>query len=658
MQLLNGPCPLAVESLCQVVKIESVAKASSVSGGIKVDKKIVTLADIERYEQIPIEERLVAHNTYDMIQHGASLDPQAPALSFFMAGASYKEATSYSYAEFLGEVNRTANMLNDLGVGPTDVVSYLLPNLPQTHFVLWGGQAAGIVNPINPLLDAEIIQEICVHAKTKVLVALGSVPGSDIWEKVTQIRDQLPELQAIIRVMGASDEAAGIYGYEQTVSRYNADKLDSGRQIRANEIASIYHTGGTTGTPKLAPHTHFNEVAMVAMVRPTWTKLQPGDTFMCGLPLFHVNGTVVTGSLPLSVGAHILLMGTKGYRDPGVIENFAQIVEHYRGVFFSAVPTVLSMLLGALDKSADISSLKFLLCGAAPLSPQLCEKFEARTGMKIAEGFGQTEGTCGSIINPIEGLCKVGSIGLRLPYQQAKIFILDQDGRYVRDADVDEIGTLCIKGPNVFPGYLEERHNRNVWPKQDWLNTGDMGRQDEDGYFWLTGRSKELIVRGGHNIDPAIIEGPAAAMEGIELAAAVGQPDAHAGEVPVVFVQLREGAQITPEEVLDYLTKRIGERAAIPKDAFIMKQLPLTAVGKLFKPKLCWLAIERVYCEVLQSIASMVDSLSVSVGEHPVHGTLASITAKLSAGQDEAELRQQVEELLGPYMTRYDLQLR
>ena len=160
--------------------------------------KSVSLADIEQAEQTPIEKQLVADNTYDMIRHGTSLDPQAPALSFFMDGANYKKATTYTYAEFFGEVNRTANMLYDLGIGPNDVVSFLLPNLPQTHFVLWGGQAAGIVNPINPMLNAAVIQEICEHAKTKVLVALGSLPGSDIWEKVESIRDDLPDLKAIV----------------------------------------------------------------------------------------------------------------------------------------------------------------------------------------------------------------------------------------------------------------------------------------------------------------------------------------------------------------------------------------------------------------------------------------------------------------------------
>jgi len=303
-----------------------------------MENGLASLAEIEQIEETPIEKRLTVDNTYDLIRQGAALDPAAPALTFFMDGNAYKESVTYSYAKFLGEVNRAANMFNDLGIGPNDVVSYLLPNLPQAHFVLWGGQAAGIVNPINPMLNAEVIREICVHAKTKVLVALGALPGTDIWEKVEKIRGKLPELQTIIRVMGPGDEAAGIYGYKETAAKYSAEKLDFDRKIRPDDIAAIYHTGGTTGVPKLAPHTHLNEVAMVEMVHLNFGELRQGDTFMCGLPVFHVNATTATGSFPLAVGGHILLLTPKGYRDPGVVKNFSHIVEHYRGVFFSAVP--------------------------------------------------------------------------------------------------------------------------------------------------------------------------------------------------------------------------------------------------------------------------------------------------------------------------------
>ncbi len=185
--------------------------------------KITCLADVEEIEKVPIEERLTAFNTYDLIKQGVDLNPDALALSFLISGDSYKEPMQISYKELIAQINQTANLLYDLGINSKDVVSYLLPNAPHTHYVLWGGETAGIVNPINPLLEASTIRDICLAAGTKVLVALGEVPGSDIWQKVTEIRNELPDLKAIIRVFGPSDEKEGIYGFYEVIGKYSGD---------------------------------------------------------------------------------------------------------------------------------------------------------------------------------------------------------------------------------------------------------------------------------------------------------------------------------------------------------------------------------------------------------------------------------------------------
>ncbi len=616
--------------------------------------RIKTLADIEEFERVPIEQRLPCLTTYDMLKHGAAINPEATAISFFPSGEDYANPSQITYRNFLTQITRTANLFHDLGVGPRDVITYLLPNLPQTHYVLWGGEAAGIVNPINPMLEASTIREICQAAGTKVLVALGEFEGSDIWEKVSIVRKDLPKLKAIIRVMGPGDEKEGIYGYDEAIAGYQGDKLDSGRVIDPDDMASMYHTGGTTGTPKLAPHTHFNETAMAYMLASS-TELKTGETTLCGLPLFHVNATTVTGSMPFSIGAHVVLLGVMGYRDPTVMQNFYKIVEHYRAVTFSSVPTVLSVLLDIPKGDADISSLRFAVCGAAPLSVELFKRFEAHSGMKLIEGYGLTEGTCVSSVNPYHGEQKVGSIGIRIPYHEMKVFILDDENLFKREAETDEIGSVCIKGPNVFKGYLDEAHNRDIWPKEGWFNTGDLGRQDRDGYLWLTGRKKELIIRGGHNIDPAAIEEPLYRLEGVQVAAAVGRPDPHAGEIPVAYIQLQEGADLTEEQVLDYLKKEMGERAAIPKEVFIIEQVPLTPVGKIFKPALRWEAIKQVYRKELQVLGDMVDSVEVTVKEDKVHGSLAVITVKPASNASAEEIKDRVDNILTRYTIRYHL---
>ena len=616
--------------------------------------RIKTLADIEEFERVPIEQRLPCLTTYDMLKHGAAINPEATAISFFPSGEDYANPSQITYRNFLTQITRTANLFHDLGVGPRDVITFLLPNLPQTHYVLWGGEAAGIVNPINPMLEASTIREICQAAGTKVLVALGEFEGSDIWEKVSIVRKDLPKLKAIIRVMGPGDEKEGIYGYDEAIAGYQGDKLDSGRVIDPDDMASMYHTGGTTGTPKLAPHTHFNETAMAYMLASS-TELKTGETTLCGLPLFHVNATTVTGSMPFSIGAHVVLLGVMGYRDPTVMQNFYKIVEHYRAVTFSSVPTVLSVLLDIPKGDADISSLRFAVCGAAPLSVELFKRFEAHSGMKLIEGYGLTEGTCVSSVNPYHGEQKVGSIGIRIPYHEMKVFILDDENLFKREAETDEIGSVCIKGPNVFKGYLDEAHNRDIWPKEGWFNTGDLGRQDRDGYLWLTGRKKELIIRGGHNIDPAAIEEPLYRLEGVQVAAAVGRPDPHAGEIPVAYIQLQEGADLTEEQVLDYLKKEMGERAAIPKEVFIIDQVPLTPVGKIFKPALRWEAIKQVYRKELQVLGDMVDSVEVTVKEDKVHGSLAVITVKPASNASAEEIKDRVDNILTRYTIRYHL---
>ena len=618
--------------------------------------KIRTASDLDVFERVPIAARMTTFNTFDMLKKGTSINPDATALSFFLSGDQYEHPMAVTYRDLMSQIIRTANLFHDLGIGPTDVISYLLPNLPHTHYVLWGGEAAGIVNPINPLLKAATIAEICRAAGTKVLVALAESPGSEIWEKVLAIRHEVPSLKTIVRVMGPSDEPEGIVGYDEVIGRYNGDTLDSSRTIDPQDMASLYHTGGTTGTPKLAPRTHFNEAAMAFMIASVMA-LDAGETTLCGLPLFHVNGTTVTGSAPFSIGAHVVLLSPQGYRDPAVIKNFYNIVERYRAVTFSAVPTVLSMLLDVPKGEADISSLRFAICGAAPLSVELFKRFEAHCGMKILEGYGLTEGTCASSFNPYHGQRKVGSIGLRLPYQHMKIFRVDEAGQFIREADTGEVGSLCIRGPNVFNGYLDNAHNHGIWPKAGWFNTGDLGRQDADGYFWLTGRTKELIIRGGHNIDPAAIENPLYRLPGIQVAAAVGQPDPHGGEVPVAYVQLQDGAERTPEEILDYLQQTIGERAAIPKQVTIIDTMPLTPVGKIFKPALRWDSIKRVYQTELQALGDSAASVEVTVGEDKIHGAMATLTIKPAADVANDDMETKVADILARYTVKYRLKL-
>jgi fatty-acyl-CoA synthase len=245
----------------------------------------------------------------------------------------------------------------------------------------------------------------------------------------------------------------------------------------------------------------------------------------------------------------------------------------------------------------DVSTLRGAFSGSAPLPIELYNRFEAATGVKIIEGYGLTECTCLVSVNPPEGAKKIGSVGVPFPYTHVRILHSDAEGRVTKECGVDEVGEICVSNPGVFEGstYTEVDKNRNLFAEGRYLRTGDLGRLDGDGYLYITGRAKDLIIRGGHNIDPAIIEEALMGHEAVAFVGAIGQPDAHAGELPCAYVEVVKGATVTEAELMAYAAKHIHERAALPKHIEILTELPKTAVGKVFKPDLRRRAMVRVY---------------------------------------------------------------
>jgi fatty-acyl-CoA synthase len=620
--------------------------------------RIRTQADIEAIETVPIEDRLAGlDSTYDVIVRSAERFPDSIALAFVPDGDSSAAAVEVTYRELLGKVTQAANVFHALGVGHDDVVSYVLPNLLETHYAIWGGQAAGIVNAVNPLLEPGHIAHILNAVESKVLVTLGPTLGESLWVKIDAVRRQVPSLRAVLVVGEDRPLADDVGAFGREMERWPEDRLVSGRRIRRHELASCFHTGGTTGLPKVARHTHMNELAN-AWSTCAMAGLSNRDALLCGLPLFHVNGVVVTGLAPFMVGARAVLLGADGFRSKTTIAHFWRNVARFGATFFSAVPTVYSTLLATPIDGIDVSSLRYAICGAAAMPPELIRKFEAATGLSILEGYGLTEGTCVSAVNPRDGDRRNGSIGFRVPYQQMKTVVFGSDGGYERDCAADEIGHLVIKGPNVFPGYKEERTNRGIWIGDGWLDTGDLARQDADGRFWLTGRQKDLIIRGGHNIDPSMIEEAMMAHPAVQLAAAVGKPDAYAGELPVVYVALRPGRSATTEELVAHAKASIPERAAVPSEVLVRDSLPLTAVGKIFKPELRFDATRRVLEAALQKVGGDAAAFSVTVGADSTHGTFARIEASERSSGARAALEPKAREALGGFSVRYELAWR
>lgn len=381
------------------------------------------------------------------------------------------------------------------------------------------------------------------------------------------------------------------------------------------DIASYFHTGGTTGAPRLAAHTHANEVVNAWQATAS-TRLDDDVTAFAGLPLFHVNAVVLTCLAPLFHGQHVVWAGPLGYRDPDLYGVFWKIVERYRVAAMSAVPTVYAML-AACPVDADISSLTLPVVGAAPLPEEVRRSFAARTGgIELCEGYGLTEATCATARN-LPGHLRPGTVGQRLPYQQVKAVRIAEDGSWT-DVPVGKTGVLAIRGPNVFPGYLRPGTGGPVADPagkvvDGWLDTGDLGSVDDDGFIRLVGRVKDLIIRGGHNIDPTVIEDALLTHPDVVAAAAVGRPDTHAGEVPVAYVAMRPGAAVTAGELLDWGAERIPERAAVPKDVHLVESIPTTLVGKPSKVPLREDAARRAAVAALDAagLGSATASLTV-----------------------------------------------
>jgi fatty-acyl-CoA synthase len=592
---------------------------------------IRNIADIETIEAQPLASRALPESTYEAIAATARRTPGAQALSFFAKADSYKRSFTWTYAELLAEITRAANAFHALGVSADHPVAFVLPNLPETHFTIWGGEAAGVVFAINPLLDPGHIAELLRAARVTVLVTA----GNELWRKLAPHLSTLTDLRVLARVdlsryfddgpaaHRVAEAATGgleIIDLGEAMQAQPADRLVAARPLSRSTISSYVCTGGTTGLPKIAVRTHGNEVFDAWAAGQVISAGAAQRTVFCGLPLFHVNAQIVTGLLPWMQGNHVVLGTPEGYRGNEVIARFWQIASHYRISMFSGVPTLYATLLDVPIGEHDISSLEFALCGAAPMPAKLITNFEAKTGVTVLEGYGLTEGTCVSAVNPPQGERHPGSIGLRIPYQQMRAVILNGAGTFSRMAAVDEVGTILIRGPNVFWGYLDTRHNSDIWVDiggETWLNTGDLGRQDQQGCFWLSGRRKELIIRGGHNIDPKMIEDALLKHPAVALAAAIGSPDAYAGEVPVAYVQLKSGAAVADQKLLDFAAAHIPERAAVPKRVNIAASLPVTGVGKIFKPALQRLEIEAVVQREARKAGATITDIA---HDRDVHG--------------------------------------
>ena len=575
--------------------------------------------------EMPYDARGLPVTIHGFLARTAERFPDRPAISFQLLSDPKSHATTLTWQDLLERVTETANLFRKLGVGPTDTVAYLLPNSIETPVVLLAGATAGIVNPINPLLDAQQIAGILRETRAKVLVTLRAFPKTDVAQKAAEAVALAPNVTHVIEVdlnrhlrglkrwivplirpRVKRRHKARVLNFEAATSAEKHTRLDFD-DVQQDRVAAYFHTGGTTGTPKVAQHKYSG------MIYNGWLGgsllFDENDVLMCPLPMFHVFAAYPVLMSCIASGAHVVMPTPAGYRGDGVFDNFWKLIERWQATFLITVPTAISALMQR-PVNADVSSLKTAISGSAPLPIELYNRFKSATGVEIAEGYGLTEATCLVSCNPVDGMKKVGSVGIPLPYTHVRILNHDDAGK-VHECPTDVVGEICVANPGVFPGstYTEADKNHKLFAEDIYLRTGDLGRLDHDGYLWITGRAKDLIIRGGHNIDPAEIEEAMLSHPAVAFAGAIGQPDSFAGELPCVYVELVAGATATEAELLDHAKTHIHERAAIPKHVEILPELPKTAVGKIFKPDLRRLAIKRVYDAALQGTGAHVSEV-------------------------------------------------
>ena len=568
-----------------------------------------TRQDVKAIEaEMPWADRDIGRTMHEFLSRAAKSHGPRPAVTFQLTAGAKDRAQTLTWDGLLDHVTQAANLLRALGVGPQDVVAYVLPNALETVVTLLAGAVAGIVCPINPLLDPVHIAALLRETKAKVVVTLKPFPRTDLAQKVAQAVAEAPGVATVLEVdlapylpfpksliAGAmrpkttARHTAKVMGFAAAVARQS--KILTFADPPADRVAAYFHTGGTTGLPKVTQH------RVSGMVYNGWLGhrllFRETDVILCPLPLFHVFAAYPVMMSMIASGGHAVFPTPQGYRGEGVFDALWQLVERYKATYLIGVPTALSALMQR-PVNAKIDTLRGTFSGSSPLPTDLFNRYERATGVQVIEGYGLTECTCLVSVNPPEGVKKTGSVGLAFPYTSVRILARDDNG--VRECAVDEVGEICISSPGVLPGgtYVAAARNDDLFDDGHYLRTGDLGRMDADGYLFITGRAKDLIIRGGHNLDPAVIEEALMTHPAVAFAGAIGQPDAHSGEVPCAYVELVAGATVTLESLLVHCHQQIPERAAIPKYVEVLPSLPKTAVGKILKPELRKRAIARV----------------------------------------------------------------
>jgi fatty-acyl-CoA synthase len=629
------------------MKVQRIRARHGVGFGAASTLLLRSIGDRRRCHGLRGEHGLPQHETkqrtlIERLEALAKAHGQDIAQSYMASGDPDDEPLNLTFSEFVTQTRRRSNALAALDVGSSDVIAFAAPLSETSYPMMVATMATATCAPVNYFLEVDALVRIVRASGAKILLFHRRFDdGPDLVGKLSRIREALPNVRLVSFGIGQcidGETDLESVAASQSLFGWKAPACDHAR----DRVVALFHTGGTTGQPKLVPHTEAMYDAMIDACG-ACQGTAPGESMISGLPLFHTSGALQAGLVPLCNGTRILIPSSRGFRDPRVIANYWRFVRRFGITIGAGVPTVLAAL-SAIEPEGPITSVRRFLVGGAPIAKATIAKInEWASSAEIIEGWGMTE-TCGfSVLNP-HGRTKLGSVGVPFPGVDLEIRHFEGADTTGTRCDTNAIGEAVVRGSIVIKRYFDDR--TNAFTADGWLRTGDLGRLDEDGYLWITGRVKDLIIRGGHDIDPAIIEEPAYQHPAVQLAAAVGRPDRHAGELPILYVQLKPGARVLEDDLKEFLRERIVERAAMPKSVIIVPEIPLSGPGKISKLLLRRQAISDVFQEEIDRLALKRLQIRAAMADDWVSGEVVVLSTS-GATPDSEELNKVATTLSG-----------
>ncbi|SDN80549.1 AMP-binding protein [Pseudomonas jinjuensis] len=554
---------------------------------------------------------------FELLARTAQQLPSHTALEFLpddLEGAPLK----LSYRQLLQEVQTVAAALKATGIREDESVAILLPFVPQAVSALIAASAVAVAFPVNLLLSAEAIRSQLTIARCRVVVTMGAHPSLDVHARVMRAVESMAVAPTVVEVPLAGP-ARGALAWEEFI-RFPASGFEPVGS--PDRIGALVHTGGTTGHPKLA-RLSLRNVATAAFMASAGLGIRPSERLLTGLPLFHVGGAIDALMAALSVGATVVFPSPLGMRNPAVVQRIWEIIARYRISLLGVVPTSLAAFRDSPRGISDLGRFRAIMTGGSPLSEDLALHLQAWIGKPIYQLYGMTESSGIATAQLISGRRVAHAAGAPAP--GVEISLGEPGAEYRPGAK----GEILIRGPNVFQGYLTAQGVIDD-PQGGWFSSGDLGEVAANGELRIVGRSKDVIIRSGHNIDPQVIEDVAHRHTSVAHAAAVAMPDDYAGEVPVLFVVARAGTAFWPSEFSSFVAQQIAEPPARPKHIFVLDELPLTPFGKVARYRLRQLAVEY---KVRELLAEVIDSPTVTCSDPAARCVAIDSGDRLTAAQ-------------------------